>query len=252
MTRYGLTAIASAIALGIVSSASAGVTGPVADGGGPEENAEPETETEVFPPEPALPARDVGEPAPAARWMPGSGIGVAVMAGGGVTDFTGNVARDSTGTGGSWDVRFVIATRRWLGGELSYVGGLNNLENVLGSSPTGTSHQLSRNGLEGVVRINAPLYAGNTLLEPYVLGGVGWNGYRVTNFNSLTADANIIGTPDNTLTVPAGIGFSAAYKGFIGDIRGTFRPTFKQTIFPNQSDTALTNWDVGGMVGYEF
>jgi hypothetical protein len=203
MTNFGLTAIASAIALGIASGASAGVTGPVADGGGPEENAEPGPEMESAPPETWTPARDVGV-APAPRWTPSTGIGISVMAGGGVTDFTGNVARDSTGTGGSWDVRVAIATRRWVGGELSYVG------------------------------------------------GVGWNAYRVANFNTVTADTSINPNSSDTLTVPAGIGFAAGYKGFIADIRGTYRATFLQGIFPSQSGTALSNWDFGGMLGYEF
>jgi hypothetical protein len=251
MSKHGLIAIAAAaIALGLASSASAGVRGPVADGGAPEENAEPEPQAEPLAPE-AWPARDVGQPAPAARWTPGTGVGVSVTAGGGVTDFTHGAARDATGTGGSWDVRVAVGTRRWLGGELSYVGGLNSLDNVLGSS-TSTSTQLTRNGLEGAVRLNAPLYVGNTLLEPYVLGGVGWSAFRVTNFNALSADVDIDGNGSNVMTVPAGIGFAMGYKGLIGDIRGTYRPTFMQTLFPNQSGTVLTNWDVGGMLGYEF
>jgi len=185
-------------------------------------------------------------PAPEPRWMPASNIGLAILAGGGVTDFTQGGTRSLTGVGGSWTVRFAVATRYWVGFEGSYVGGANSI-NGLGLA---SNANLVRNGIEGALRINAPLHAGNTLLEPYILGGVGWNGYRVTNVTSYTA--SVTTNSDNTLSVPLGVGFSVGYKGFMGDLRYTIRPTYQQTILATQGGTGLSNWDAGAMIGYEF
>ena len=154
------------------------------------------------------------------------------------------ITRANTGTAGGWDLRLVFGTRLWVGGEIAYVGAAQSINNLgLASSST-----LVRNGIEGVLRINAPLHAGATLLEPYIFGGVGWNLYDV-NASTVTADLNV---SDNTLTVPAGLGFSVGYQGFMADIRGTYRPTYFQQLFINQSDTALTNWAADLTIGYEF
>ena len=187
-----------------------------------------------------------GGPAVASDGKPDSKIGLAVMAGGGVTDFTQGATRDQTAVGGSWDVRALIATRTWIGAEISYIGGANPIK-ALGLS--GNS-KLVRNGVEAAVRLQLPLYHRITLLEPYVLGGVGWNTYRVTYVNSYSASVTTDG--DNTVAVPIGVGFMAGYKGFVVDFRSTIRPTFHQTILGSQGATGLTNWDTGAMVGFEF
>lgn len=87
----------------------------------------------------------------------------------------------------------------------------------------------------------------HTLLEPYVAGGVGWNGYRSTN--APTASASASPTSANTLSVPLAAGFAVGYKGFIADIRYTVRPTYLQTTHRDAGSVALTNWDFGGMIG---
>ena len=38
----------------------------------------------------------------------------------------------------------------------------------------------------------------------------------------------------------------------IADTRFTIRPTYDQTLLTQETSSALTNWDFGGMVGYEF
>jgi hypothetical protein len=88
------------------------------------------------------------------------------------------------------------------------------------------------------------------LLEPYILGGAGWNAYRVTNID--TSTASIATTSDNTLVLPFALGFMAGYKGFVADLRYTIRPTYRQTLLAGQGTTDLTNWDAGGMIGFEF
>jgi hypothetical protein len=183
------------------------------------------------------------------RWEPKSGFGIAILGGGGVTNFTQSNTRDDTSTGGSWDVRMAFGTRNWLGFEASYIGGANSLHN-LGIGNNSTS--LVRNGLEGALRLNAPLHAGNTLLEPYFAGGVGWNGYRVTNYNAALSSGSVSANSDNTVSIPLALGFALGYKGFVADARFTVRPTYNQTLLTQETSSALTNWDFGGMIGYEF
>jgi hypothetical protein len=185
-----------------------------------------------------------GKPASPAK--PDSKIGLAVMAGGGVTDFTQGGTRNQTTVGGSWDVRALVATRTWIGFEASYIGGANPIK-ALGVS--GNS-KLVRNGVEGALRLQLPLYHRSTLLEPYVVGGVGWNSYRVTFVNTYSASVTTSG--DNTVAVPLGVGFMVGYRGVVGDLRSTFRPTYRQTILGNQGASGLTNWDAGAMIGFEF
>jgi hypothetical protein len=209
--------------------------------------------TPLVEPSPSMSPTYVDRPAPveplSQRWAPASGFGMAVMAGGGVTDFTQGNTRGFTGTGGSWDARLAFGTRTWVGFEASYVGGANSIHN-LGIANNNTN--LVRNGVEGMLRINAPLYAGNTLLEPYIGGGVGWNSYRVTNYNANLSSASVSANSDNTVSVPLAAGFALGYKGFVVDARFTIRPTYSQTLLTDESSSALTNWDVGGMLGYEF
>jgi hypothetical protein len=183
---------------------------------------------------------------PHATWWPMSQIGVGLFVGGGVTDFTEGFARNQTNTGGSWTARITAGTRSFIALEGSYIGGANTISGLGNGSAT-----LVRNGLEGALRVNIPIHAQSTLLEPYILGGAGWNGYHVTNYNSLSTASFSSGT-DNTVSIPLGAGFTVGYHGFLADLRYTIRPTYDQTIFVNQSSGALSNWDAGGMIGYEF
>jgi hypothetical protein len=218
--------------------------------------APPEEAPPVASPAPVVPPPVVGPPfpdrrndillpQPYTRWTPQSHMGLALMVGGGVTDFTDAPTRSETSTGGSWTARLAVATRSIVGFDASYVGGANTLHGFGGGNFT-----LVRNGLEGALRINAPLYSYDTLFLPYALAGVGWNTYRVANYNSSTT--SVSGGYDNTVTVPLGLGFAIGYRGFMADLRYTLRPTYEQNIFVNQTNGALSNWDFGGMLGYEF
>lgn len=259
MTKHGITMIATAtaMAMGVAATAVAAPNGQRSpDGEAPaaEEEQAPAPAPEATPaPAPVyVPESDVVPIAPKpVRWAPASRIGMAVMAGGGVTNFTGNTASDATNVGGSWTARFAVATRSFVGLEASYVGGTNALNNTLVTNDFNTT-RLNRNGLEGALRAQAPLYVKNTLLQPYLLGGVGWNSYRMSNFNSATSDISISGNTDNTVSIPLGTGLAVGYKGFIADVRYTIRPTYGQQTFLNASSGGLTNWDAGGMIGYEF
>ncbi len=188
----------------------------------------------------------VGGAAAASDGKPDSKVGLAVMAGGGITDFTRGATRSETTVGGSWDVRALVATRTFLGFEVSYIGGANPIK-ALGVAGDG---KLVRNGVEGALRVQLPLYHRSTLLEPYLLGGLGWNSYRVTSVE--TYSSSVTTSADDTVAVPFGAGFMVGYKGFLVDVRSTIRPTFRQTILGGQGATGLSNWDAGGMIGFEF
>jgi hypothetical protein len=190
-------------------------------------------------------APDTGEKR-ASDGTPVSKMGLAILAGGGVTDFTQGTTRDETRLGGTWDVRVTIATRHWIGFEASYIGSASPIQGL--GLPSNS--KLVRNGIEGALRVQAPLRHQSMLLEPYILGGVGWNAYRVTNVDASTASVST--NSDNTLVLPFGVGFMIGYKGFVGDVRYTVRPTYQQTLLSNQGANDLTNWDAGAMIGFEF
>jgi hypothetical protein len=193
---------------------------------------------------PDTPERAV--PPPSSEWRPRSGFGMTLAGGAGVTDFTQGSTRGVTETGGSWAVRFAFLTRRLLGFEVSYVGGANTIRS-LGFDRSAT---LIRNGIEGILRVNAPLTVKGTLLEPYIAGGAGWNAYHITGVETATSSVSL--ASQSALSVPLAFGFAVGYRGFIADARYTVRPTYGQTTLHGDGGDALTNWDVGAMVGYEF
>src|SRR5262245_10332596 len=189
-------------------------------------------------------------PAPKPRWA--SGFGWAVMAGGGYTDFTQQDMRDTTAGGGTWDARFIGGTNSVIGFEAAYVGAARSI-NTLGV--TANNPALVSKGLEGNVRLNAPIRRGNSLFEPYGYIGLGYQHYNVSNYNSNTGIVSSFGSDDNTMTVPAGGGFAYAYKAFIADVRagwtGVYYDDILNTGFVN-NDGALNHWNAGGQVGFMF
>jgi hypothetical protein len=222
--KHGTALLAAAITMAVGVVAADAATAGQADAGGASDRGEKRTP----------------------QGAPDSKIGMAILAGGGVTDFTQGSTRSETGVGGSWDVRFIVATRSWIGFEGSYIGGANPIK---GLGLAGNS-KLVRNGVEGALRVQAPLHHRSTLLEPYLVGGMGWNSYRITYVAS--SSASVTANGDNTLALPFGAGFMVVYKGFLADLRYTIRPTYAQRILGDQGASGLTNWDAGGMVGFEF
>jgi hypothetical protein len=178
---------------------------------------------------------------------PPSGIGVALMAGGGVTDFIGGNMQSNTNLAGFWDVRLVAGTRTYLGVEASYVGAAQTIHG-LGLTQNGT---LIRNGVEGALRLNGPFAARGVLLEPYAFGGVGWAHYHVSDTDVALSDVN---RHDDVMTVPVGAGFGVGYHGFVADVRFTYRPTFGDSLLSGtaSANASLTTWATGAQVGWEF
>jgi hypothetical protein len=172
-------------------------------------------------------------------------IGVAMLLGGGFSDFSNSRLRDMTGNGGYWDVRVVGGTREIVGFEAAYVGGARGMT-ALGYA---NDARLLNNGLEGDLRVNIPIVRGYSLVEPFGFVGVGWQHYQITgNNNPITADLQ---SKDDVLTLPYGGGLEFSYRNFMADARFTYR----QTYYNNLTSTIggnLNNWNVGGQIGFEY
>jgi hypothetical protein len=157
------------------------------------------------------------------------------------------VARALTDLGGSWDIRAVIGSKMPVALELAYVGQAQGLD------VTGLDNDsiLLGNGGEGVLRLQLPQY----VVRPYVLGGVGWLHYSLSNTgNTVSAMAE----SDDVLTVPLGLGFTlaAAWGGTL-DVRGTFKLAYYEDLMSDiYSGTGLEanlhTWGVQATFGWEF
>lgn len=179
-------------------------------------------------------------------------IGVAVTAGGGVTDFVEEGVRDTTGVGGMWDVRVVIGTRTFLAFEAAYTGSASMLESRL---PLDEDATLIGTGLEGAVRVNA---LPGEPLTPYAFAGIGWKRYDVSGDAFQMADTGI-DDRDDLVEVPLGVGGAYRYESFVADARFTYRLTFEEDLVAerpldeaDEAALALDTWAVSARVGYEF
>jgi hypothetical protein len=219
--------------------------------------AVPPTEAAAEPVQPVEPLPAVAAatiPAPRApSWQ--RGFGFAFMAGGGYTDFTQDDMRDVTAGGGAWDARFIAGTNSIVGFEAAYVGSARSINNL---GVTANNPALVGNGLEGNVRLNAPIRVGGGahLLEPYGFMGLGYQYFNISNYNSNTqALSSFTSSSDNTMTFPVGGGFAYAYKAFIADVRGGWTGVYYSDILRTNlgsTTNALNHWNVGGQVGFMF
>jgi hypothetical protein len=184
--------------------------------------------------------RAVAEPAP--LFSPD----VSVQLGGGVTAFASQDARAVFHTGGYWDLRGVLGSGGYLGGELGYVG---SARNVSGTGLTGDA-QLLGDSAEAVLRANLPLSLGVLRLEPFLFGGAGFAHYQVVNQQH---DLSGVRQHDNAFALPFGAGLGLARDHVTFDARFTYREVFAQRLLTTESgrQADLRNWSIGAMVGYE-
>ncbi|MES1207601.1 MAG: hypothetical protein ABUS79_16820 [Pseudomonadota bacterium] len=171
--------------------------------------------------------------------------GFALQAGGGVTSFSRQAARDDFKTGGYWDVRATVGNRSFIGAELAYVGSAREIQTAGASS----SPALVGNGGEAVARANLPLQLGVVQLTPFAFGGVGWTHYQVASGDVGTN----IKRNSNSGVVPFGAGADLVYGHFVVDARFTYRTLFKNTVVQTDSGDHLDmqNWSAGLTAGYE-
>lgn len=181
-----------------------------------------------------------------------SGIGISVIAGGGVMGYASKTVRDNTSSvGGLWDLRGSLGTHIPIGLDFSYVGTASNVDSLFGTR----SGTLLGSVLEGALRWNIlPHLAWN----PYVFGGVGWTHLEVTGASFTQADTGIRDR-DNEMLFPigAGIGYRST-SGFIADLRGTYRITIDDNMIVTNPGSVVPNyasmdwWEASAAAGFEF
>lgn len=197
-------------------------------------------DTERFPP-PAPEPASTGQ-LPSYQPMM-SRVGAGVLVGGGFEDFTSSNVRDMTSGGGFWNARLVAGTRQIVGLEAAYTGSARSID-ALG---LGGDARLVSNGAEGAVRGNLPIAVGRSLLEPFVLVGLGWQHYQLTNTPTNTSD---VADRDDVMTVPVGTGFEYSYGRFLADARLMYHRTYYNDLM--RTGGRLDNFSVGTQVGLSF
>jgi len=196
-------------------------------------------DTDRFP----RPAEDTTN-APRYTYQPAmSRMGAGVLLGGGFEDFTSSSVRDMTGAGGFWNARLVAGTRQIIGLEAAYIGSARSIE-ALG---LGGDARLVSNGAEGAVRGNIPIAVGRSLVEPFVLIGVGWQHYQLTNTTTNTSD---VADRDDVMTLPVGTGLEYSYGRFLADARFMYHRTYYNNLM--RTGGRLDNISVGGQLGLSF
>jgi hypothetical protein len=213
-------------------------------------------------PDPFVPEADPARPDPTFRMSnhtyrtvvtqtsPSLWSGIAVSAGGGVSGFTGESARDAASDGGGWDVRATIGTHSPIAAEVSYLGSMQAID-ALGLDDNAL---LVGNGVQANVRINLST---TSAVQPFLFGGAAWRHYSLQNVDTNTSD---VSGSDDVLEIPVGAGVAYRYRGFILDARGEFRastnddllPSLTQEPFSNDNQAELHRWGVNANVGYEF
>lgn len=173
-----------------------------------------------------------------------SRVGAGVLVGGGFEDFTNSNMRNMTTGGGFWNARLVAGTHQVLGLEAAYTGAARGID-ALG---LGQNARLVSNGAEGAVRGNIPIRVGQSLLEPFVLVGLGWQHYNLTNTDTNTSD---VASRDDIMTLPVGTGFEYSYGRFLADARIMYRQTYYNDLL-RTSGGNLNNLSVGTQVGLTF
>jgi len=171
-------------------------------------------------------------------------VGVGVLLGGGFEDFTNSNLRSMTTGGGFWNARVVAGTHQMLGVEAAYTGAARGID-ALG---LGQNARLVSNGAEGALRGNVPIRVGRSVYEPFVLVGLGWQHYNLTNTDTNTSD---VASRDDIMTLPVGTGFEYSYGRFLADARIMYRQTYYNDLL-RSSGGNLNNVSAGAQLGMTF
>jgi hypothetical protein len=185
------------------------------------------------------------KPAPSRRepMVPG---GLVLTVGGGINDFASAQMRGITSLGGEWEVRALWGSRSPIALEVAYVGTAQSMH-VEGMDPNAV---LVSNGIEGLGRLNIGTYR----FQPYLVAGVAWQHFDVTNKSFNVSDVN---NSDDVLAIPFGGGFAAYIAdGFVIDARFIYRATYEENLIqpgsPQSGGHGLANWCANLKLGYEF
>jgi opacity protein-like surface antigen len=170
--------------------------------------------------------------------------GITLTAGGGVAGFTDPDMRDVASEGGMWEARVAVGTRRYLSLEAAYIGSAQAID-ALGLD---TDAMLVGTGFEGALRAN--FLTGD--IQPYVLAGMGWTRYSITNADVNTSD---LADADTLLTIPVGAGLSYRIDQVVLDARAVYRTASQEDLLPEANgsdDEKMHSWNALLQAGYEF
>lgn len=174
-------------------------------------------------------------------------MGVGLMVGGGAGGFTDDEALEVTeSAGGTWEARAVVGTRTYVGGELAYVGSAWDLEDDL-SAVTSTGDidpYMAANGGEALLRVQAPVTMGfeeQTLIEPFLAGGINVSGYTVASadLDETIPQREIENETGAVTAIPLGAGIGLGHRGLLVDTRATWRPSVSNDFLDPADENAL-------------
>ncbi len=185
--------------------------------------------------------------APARPWAPPPGPGISIQGGGGVVDFARAQMQVLTRTGGYWDARLVVGTRRVFAIETAYIGSAHPMM----ATELSNNATLIGNGAEGLMRVNLPLYVDHAFITPFVIAGLGWMHYAV---NGADVMGETMANSDDVAVVPVGGGLSIGQGHLFFEARFAYRFTYFNDLLGQVSprEDNLRNWTLGANVGYVF
>jgi len=168
--------------------------------------------------------------------------GLGMFAGGGVAGFTDKDMRDFATEAPAWQARLSYGTHNQsLTVEAAYMGSIQPID-ALGLD---TNANLVSTAVEGLVRLNLLKGA----YQPYLLAGVGWTRYDVTNAKTNTSD---VSSSDNVGNIPVGAGVALRFDRILVDARAEFRPAFDNDLIQGDKPATLDSWAATANIGFEF
>jgi len=182
----------------------------------------------------------------------GSGIGVGVNIGAGITGFVDPAVPANVGT--MWALRAAFGTHVPLALEVGYMGSATPIDTEFGradATMVGTT-------LEAALRYTLMPRA---RWSPYGFAGIGWQRYTINDDAFQLSDTGIANR-DELLVLPVGAGIAFRTGALVTDVRGTFRAARGEDLVLENPELSLATgavsfapmhtWDASLNVGYEF
>ena len=175
--------------------------------------------------------------------------GLAFSLGAGTTGFVTRGARDlmADQAGAYADFRAAYGTRSRFGVEAAYTISGRSLSSAQFGDNTPS---LFGQGLEGLLRINHPIYIGRVFYTPFAVAGLGWTTFMRTD--QLDTDMKLR-TTDHVGTIPVGLGCALSWRLLYAEARVMYRPTYGESGIggTNPTNPSMQAWFAGIAGGVE-